>query len=180
MQDTATLQVFPMFSAGRLSGIGTQGYWKMDRQEGVHQFSGSMTKIMGGHNIKAGAEYRHNWLDYAQPGYPSGHFTFGAQTTSQDLNTGIEPAGQRLRLHAARLGQRLQLSTSIPKAFSRAGYWGFFVQDDWKITRKLTLNLGLRYEFDVPRTEVYNRYSYWDLNAPVADPGARLQPEGRV
>src|ERR1041385_7227219 len=64
-----------------------------------------------------------------------------------------------------------------PKAFSRAGYWGFFGQDDWKITRKLTLNLGLRYEFEVPRTEVFNRYSYWDLNAksPISVPGYDLR-----
>ena len=64
-----------------------------------------------------------------------------------------------------------------PKAFSRAGYWGFFVQDDWKITRKLTLNLGLRYEFEIPRTEVQNRYSYWDLNAPspIQVPGYNLK-----
>ena len=82
-----------MFSAGGYTDIGTQGYWKMDRQEGVHQFSTSMTKMVGGHSFKAGAEYRHNWLDYTQPGYPSGHFTFGAQTTSQDLNTGSSIQG---------------------------------------------------------------------------------------
>src|SRR5438270_5921950 len=51
MQDTATLNVFPTFSAGGYNDIGTQGYWKMDRQEGVHQFSSSMTKMIGGHNI---------------------------------------------------------------------------------------------------------------------------------
>ncbi len=60
-----------------------------------------------------------------------------------------------------------------PKAFSRSAYWGFYFQDDWKITNKLTLNLGLRYDFDVPRWEAQNRYSYWDLDAqsPVQVPG---------
>src|SRR6202158_1898074 len=64
-----------------------------------------------------------------------------------------------------------------PKAFSHAGYRGFFVQDDWKITRRLTLNMGLRYEFEVPRTEELNRYSYWDLNAksPISVPGYDLK-----
>jgi hypothetical protein len=175
MYDNSTLHVFPMFSAGGYQDVGTQGYWKMDRQEGVHQFSASLTKLKGAHNIKVGGEYRHNWLDYTQPGYPSGHFTFGAQTTSQDLNTGSNYQGNGFASMLLGWGTGSDFHID-PKAFSRAGYWGFFVQDDWKITRKLTLNLGLRYEFEQPRTEVFNRYSYWDLNAPspIKVPGYNL------
>ena len=176
MQDTAMLHVFPMFSAGGYADMGTQGYWKMDRQEGVHQYSGAMTKMLGGHNIKTGAEYRRNFLDYSQPGYPSGHFTFGAQTTSQDLNTGSSVQGNGFASMLLGWGNGSNFHID-PKAFSRAGYWGFFIQDDWKMTRKLTVNLGLRYEFEVPRTEVFNRYSYWDLNAasPISVPGYNLK-----
>ena len=176
MYDNSTAHVFPMFSAAGYSDMGTQGWWIMDRQEGVHQYSGSMTKTMGGHNIKAGAEFRHNFLDYAQPGYPSGHFTFNAQTTSQDLNTGNSLQGNGFASMLLGWGNGSDFHID-PKAFSRAGYWGFFFQDDWKISRKLTLNLGLRYEFEDPRTEVLDRYSYWDLNAksPISVPGYNLK-----
>src|SRR5437870_2307977 len=176
MQDTSTLHVFPTFSAAGYSDMGTQGYWKMDRQEGVHQYSGSMTKTLGGHNIKAGAEVRQNFLDYAQPGYPSGRFAFGAQTTSEDLNTGNTYQGNGFAAMLLGWGNGSNFHID-PKAFSRAGYRGFFVQDDWKMSRKLTVNMGLRYEFEVPRTELQNRYSYWDLNAtsPISVPGYNLK-----
>jgi hypothetical protein len=176
MQDRADYHVFPMFSAGGYTDVGNQGWWRMDRQEGVHQFSGSMTKTTRGHNIKAGAEYRHSFLDYAQPGYPSGHFTFGAQTTSQDLFTGNSYQGNGFASMLLGWGNGSDFHID-PKVFSRAGYWGFFVQDDWKVTRKLTVNLGLRYEFDIPRYERYNRYSYWDLDAPapISVPGYTLK-----
>jgi carboxypeptidase family protein len=172
MQDAAAYHVFPMFSAGGFTDVGNQGWWRMDRQEGVHQFSGSVTKTIGGHNVKTGVERRHNWLDYAQPGYPSGHFTFNAGVTQQDPNIGNSYQGNGLASMLLGWGSGSDFHLD-PKVFSRAGYWGFFVQDDWKVTRKLTINVGLRYEFDLPRWERYNRFSYWDLNeqAPISVPG---------
>lgn len=164
MKETATHRVFPRFAPEGFQEFGTEPYWIMDRQEGVHHMSGAMTKVWGGHNIKAGGEYRYNLLDYNQPGNPSGRFNFGRGVTCRTLNScaGNEGNGLAAMLVGWATGSEYHIE---PKTFSRSAYWGFYAQDDWKITSKLTLNLGLRYDFDVPRWELENRYSYWDLEA---------------
>ena len=63
LKDNATNLVFPRFGPEGFREWGTEGYWIMDRQEAVHHWSGSMTKMIGGHNIKAGGERRYNRLD---------------------------------------------------------------------------------------------------------------------
>jgi hypothetical protein len=172
MQDTSTHDVFPRFAPEGFQEIGTEGYWIMDRQEAVHHWSGSLTKVLGAHNMKMGGERRFNILDYNQPGYPSGQFSFGRGITCRDRFTcpGSQGNGLATMLLGWPTGSQYHIE---PKAFSRSAYWGFYFQDDWKVTSKLTLNLGLRYDFDVPRWEKFNRYSYWDLDAqsPVQVPG---------
>jgi hypothetical protein len=163
MKDTATNAVFPRWAPEGFQEFGTEPYWLMDRQEGVHHTSGSMTKIWGAHNIKVGGEHRYNQLDYLQPGNPSGRFNFSRGVTCADRFTcpGNQGNGLAAMLIGWTTGSEFQIE---PKAFSRSAYMGFYFQDDWKISRKLTLNIGLRYDVDVPRWEVLDRYSYWDLN----------------
>jgi outer membrane receptor protein involved in Fe transport len=156
MRDTATHQVFPRWAPEGFQEFGTEPYWIMDRQEGVHHWSGALTKIWGAHNIKVGGERRYNMLDYNQPGNPSGRFNFGRGVTCRKLNscTGNEGNGLATMLLGWATGSEYQIE---PKTFSRSAYWGFYFQDDWKITNRLTLNFGLRYDFDVPRWERDNR-----------------------
>jgi hypothetical protein len=163
MKQTATNLVFPRFAPEGFQEFGTEPYWIMDRQEGVHHWSGSLTKIIAGHSIKVGGERRFNQLDYLQPGNPSGRFNFARGVTCLDRFTcpGNQGNGLASMLIGWTTGSEYQIE---PKAFSRSAYWGFYFQDDWKLTSKLTINLGLRYDWDVPRWEVQNRYSYWDLN----------------
>lgn len=172
MLDNATFKVFPTIAPDGYTDIGTEGWLIMDRQEGVHHFSGSANKFIGGHSIKFGGEHRRNFLDYAQPGYPSGRVAFGRGVSCRLLNScaGNEGNGLATMLVGWGTGGDYHID---PKVFTRSAYWGFFIQDDWKITSKLTLNLGFRYDFDVPRWETENRQSYWDLDAqsPVSAPG---------
>ena len=163
MKDQATFDVFTRFAPGRLQPDRHRGWLKMDRQEGRPPLLGLLHEDIGGHNLKAGAESRWNFLDYAQPGYPSGQFTFGRGSPARI----VSPArATRATAGAMLLGWPSGGDFHIdPKVFTRSAYWGFYVHDDWRIVPKLTLNLGLRYDFDVPRWETQDRMSYWDLEA---------------
>jgi len=176
MKTNANYLVFPTIAPEGYTDIGTEGWVIMDRQEGAHQVSGSFSKFLGSHSIKVGGEMRQNFLDYLQPGYPSGQVSFGSQVTRQLQNVGNTNQGNGLATMLLGWGTGGQFHID-PKVFTRSRYMGFYFQDDWKVTRKLTLNLGLRYEFDVPRWETLNRQSYWDLDqkSPISVPGYDLR-----
>jgi hypothetical protein len=164
MKDNATHAVFPTIAPEGFQDIGTEGWVVMDRQEGVHHVSTSASTFKGGHSMKFGGEYRRNFLDYAQPGYPSGQYSFARGITCRDRFScpGNEGNGLATMLLGWWTGNQFHID---PKVFTRSSYWGFFFQDDYKVSRKLTLNLGIRYDFDVPRWETQDRQSYWDLDA---------------
>ena len=176
MKANATYPVFPTIAPETFTDIGTEGWVIMDRQEGTHVVSGSVNKFIGGHTIKFGGEFKHNFLDYLQPGFPSGQVGFSSQVTRQLQNTNNALQGNGLATMLLGWGTGGQFHID-PKAFTRSRYMGYYFQDDWKVNRKLTLNLGLRYEFDIPRWETQDRQSYWDLDqkSPISVPGYDLK-----
>ncbi|HKX00622.1 MAG TPA: TonB-dependent receptor [Bryobacteraceae bacterium] len=135
----------PRFSVSGVTSFGSATYQPTREFENVFDFIETLSVIRGRHTLKFGAEWKPR-VDFSilQPPYPRGRFNFGGDFT-RDPNdrsgTGLGFADFLLgKVSAAFLG------TFINDTFQQPGYF-FYAQDDFKVTRKLTLNLGLRYEF---------------------------------
>src|SRR5712691_11727366 len=122
-------------------------------------FTDIVTKIKGSHTMKVGWEHRLLRGNNRQSGQPSGSFTFNSNLTTNPQAT----AGAGSGLASFILGAGGGASINKVLGQSEIGYsTSFFVQDDWKVTRRLTLNFGLRYDFQQEPLERNNGHSNFD------------------
>jgi hypothetical protein len=126
-------------------------------------YSSALSKVIGGHNLKFGFEQRHMFTNFWQPDYPTGQFQFQRVTTMQDVFNPDYSQGNGLASLLLGWGTQGHVGTQPPVA-DKTKDQGFFIQDDWKVNQRLTLNLGLRYEWSTPFTERFNRLVIVDYN----------------
>ncbi len=155
--------IFPMFSPSGYTAIGNPGWRQIDRFPKTYQSIANITRVAGAHNLKIGGEYRRNELTYLQPNNPQGTFSFSRQTTSQDLITASNLEGNGFASMLLGWGSGGSIDHT-PYSYSNDALWAGYIQDEWKVTRELTLNLGMRYELPIPRWEDQYRESYWNLD----------------
>ncbi len=148
-----------------ITRLGQPGYTRMFQYPMNHSLTGSMSKVTSRHNFKWGGEFRVLMLNYSQFGRPSGNYTFSRAWTQREINTTSTTQGVGLASFLLGLGSGGNM-THEPSAASTSKYFAGYFQDDWKLTRKLTLNLGIRYDVDLPRTERFNQHSFFDIHAP--------------
>jgi hypothetical protein len=134
----------------------------------VYQIVNHLSLIRGAHHLKLGADLRKtNYNDRGERN-ARGAFNFSGALTADPqrrAGTGVSVADLLLGLPLNAQGGL----TSLAGNFNAFHYY-FFLQDDWKVSSRLTLNLGLRYELNTRFVEVQDRQSYFDRSYP----GGRL------
>ncbi|MBZ5666365.1 MAG: TonB-dependent receptor [Acidobacteriia bacterium] len=128
-------------------------------------YSSAMNWVKGAHVFKFGFEQRQFFNNFYQPDYATGRISFGKIITAEDPFGG-SPSEDGTGLAGMLLGfpdsGQLNIKTAVAnKSLETA----FYAQDDWKVTPRLTINLGLRYEWSTPYSERHNRIQFSDFNA---------------
>ncbi|HTS75049.1 MAG TPA: TonB-dependent receptor [Bryobacteraceae bacterium] len=143
--------VFSITGASTVGGTGNIPFVKATNNK---QFSWHFNWIHDRHSIKWGYDLFRRGMNTVQMGAPSGSFSFTGQFTQNPAS----PSGTGSGLADTLLGLDASASLSVwQETGTRRWEHGMFVQDDYRITNKLTLNLGLRYELTTPWTEIHNR-----------------------
>ncbi|MSV28670.1 MAG: TonB-dependent receptor [Bryobacterales bacterium] len=147
--------------------------WDADVEDNS-MLTNTTTLIRGRHSVKIGFDARMQEFNTRNQRNQNGTFVFDFKETA--LNASTQTGNS---FASFLLGQVDSANLNLPlNVGSRRPYFAWFVQDDFKFSSRLTLNLGLRYDLELPPYELADRASIFDLKA--ANPGAGGIPGAMV
>lgn len=162
------------------NNIGTQYFIITREGQDSGHLGGAFSWVHGQHEFKFGGEGRLHRINHGNPGWPAGAFAFDFSSTSEfatqfgtDTNGLPLSGGDGLASFLTGVGSPNDTGgncTPCQQGFdnfvsTQSFQYAAFVQDNYRVTSKLTLNLGMRYELNTPRTERFNRMNSVDPNA---------------
>ena len=161
------------------SGLGLQAPSHLASRN--YQATVNVTEILGSHTLRFGSDVRQQVFTSMGPGYTSGNFAFDNTYTRRNDDTAVAPAGNLgLSWAAFMLGIPTTSSVDANDSYATVNpYYSGYIQDSWRVTPKLTLNFGLRFEYEAGMTERYNRMLVgWDptLQLPISAAAAAMRP----
>jgi hypothetical protein len=169
-----TYKSLPAMSISGVEGV-SGGYPAIGIRGTIGEVKLQLSTLQGSHTFKYGMNERRYWSTNAGPGTASGSFSFSNSYTRQADNTNTA-SDLGLSWAAFMMG----LPSGISVATNDTAYWStryrtLYFQDDWRVSKRLRLNLGLRYEREGGTTERYNRglagnidYNYKPVFADMA------------
>jgi hypothetical protein len=158
MPATSFSGVLPLCEVAGFQQLGPPGGANGAATTSVTELLDDYALTRGAHSLKLGADFRWERLDALQPPNPTGDFQFTAALTGNGFASFLLGAVQNFSLDA-------QQRTLRPRALVAEA----FVQDDWRVTARLTLNLGLRYTLNFPSTEAGLQVAVFNLGTQKLD-----------
>ncbi len=160
------------YVAAGFPNAGNDPYGNYKQGKDTGQLTVLLSKIHGSHELKFGFEGRLHQMNYIQTNAPLGYFNFDNRGSSvcpspgisSNCNDGQVAGGDSMASFMMGQIQSGYYEIQFQPATENFQYAGF-AQDNWKATPKLTLNLGLRYDVSLPRTDRLNRQNWFDPNA---------------
>ena len=158
--------VLPTFLVTGFQQIGLSSGANSRFTTSVTEYLDTASWVHRGHTVKFGTDIRRETLDVLQPANPAGAYTFNTTGTNK---AGVANSGNAVA--SLLLGQVNSFSIDIQRQplQERANIAEFFAGDDWKISERLTINLGTRYTLNFPSYEVNRQGAVFNLNTQVLD-----------
>ena len=149
--------ILPRINFSNIATFAANEYPVIGQRGATAELKAGMVTVTGNHSLKYGWQERRYWYTAMGPGYPAGMYSFSnsfMRSTDADTRAsshGLEWAAFRM---AAMSGARVDSNDS---GYYSTRFRAFYLQDDWRLSNRLRLNLGLRYEREGGITERFNR-----------------------
>ncbi len=175
LRDAMGMNIFPRVETEIYAPLGTYGWTDTNIRHTYYLLGSALSKVTGPHNLKFGGESRLFYSGYLQPGFPAGFFQFNHLATNGTV-FGFNPL-QGNGLASLLLGFGDPYSWGginiQPSVVTHSSEGAVYAQDDWRVTSRLTVNVGLRYEWTVPYTmrHAWNQYGDYNADTGINVPG---------
>ncbi len=151
------LSAMPSIYVSSFAGLGEAGFVPLVKINNNFQYSDTVMLTRGIHSLRFGAEVLRRQINTFDAGNPLGSFSFNGQFTNRGI--GVATSGTGTAMADLLLGAPGSVTYTVIHGLTgdRRTEYGFFVQDDIRLSARLTLNLGLRYDLYTPNVEVADR-----------------------
>ncbi len=181
LKDRAAVLLFPRFQITDATNLGPDRASFFTDAEQAAELQAHGTWLRGAHSIKTGFHYSFQAFNVFRPERPSGFYSFD-RTFTQGPSPVTASSTAGFGVATFLLGLPTGGSFSFdPSLAASQRYYGWYLQDDWKVRRGLTVNLGIRYEYQTPWTDRFNQLGFFDpqFTDPLSGQRGLLRFTGR-
>ena len=156
----------PTFAPNGYQQLGSPQNTASDFGTSVTEIADSLTWLKSSHTVKMGLDWRWERLNVIQPPWPTGSYVFS--TVGSDL-PGVPNTGNAFASFLLGQVQTFAIDIQQTDIQERAHIQEYFIQDDWKVSSRLTINPGLRYTLNFPSTEINGQTAVFNPQTRLLD-----------